>query len=199
MTDWGGLYRQHVAAVSALAATLSGDELRRRVPGTPAWTTYDVLAHLAGASSDVVTGRMDRAPAPEWTARHVSERLGLTVAELTAELVSHQDAIAASTLHDPRLPIVWDIVVHHVDLGEALAHPRLPEPLWRPVLDAAAPLVLGPTSAEAGAVDPYEMFRALFSRRSRRQMRAWGLPLSDEQLDRLCIFGPREDDQPVPD
>ena len=47
-------------------------------------------------------------------------------------------------------------------------------------------------------VDPYELFRALFSRRSRAQMQAWGLPLSAEQLDELCIFGPREDDQPVP-
>ena len=37
-----------------------------------------------------------------------------------------------------------------------------------------------------------------FSRRSRSQMRTQGLPLSPEQLDDLCIFGPREDDQPVP-
>ncbi len=47
-------------------------------------------------------------------------------------------------------------------------------------------------------VDDYELFRAVFSRRSRSQMQAWGLSRSPEQLDGLCIFGPREDDQPVP-
>ena len=48
-------------------------------------------------------------------------------------------------------------------------------------------------------VSPYELFRALFSRRSLAQMRAWGAPaLTDEQLGAICVFGPREDDQPVP-
>ena len=59
--------------------------------------------------------------------------------------------------------------------------------------------VWGDPSAEPEAdVAAYELFRAIFSRRSRRQMRAWGGSLTDEQLDALCIFGPREDDQPQP-
>jgi len=29
-------------------------------------------------------------------------------------------------------------------------------------------------------------------------MQGWGTGLSAEELDELCIFGPREDDQPVP-
>jgi hypothetical protein len=29
-------------------------------------------------------------------------------------------------------------------------------------------------------------------------MQGWGTPLSAEELDDICIFGPREDDQPVP-
>jgi hypothetical protein len=69
--------------------------------------------------------------------------------------------------------------------------------MWRPVLDGVAPMKFGAT-AVPDDVEPYELFRALFSRRSRAQMQAWGLPLSPEQLDDLCIFGPREDDQPVP-
>jgi hypothetical protein len=94
MTDWGALYREHVADVSALAGDLSDEQLAMLVPATPTWTVHEVLAHLAGGASDAVTGRMDGAPSPEWTSRHVSERARLPVADLLAELQSHQDAVA---------------------------------------------------------------------------------------------------------
>lgn len=197
MTDWGDLYREHVAAVTALAGDLTDEQLATTVPGTPAWTVHDVLAHLAGGSSDAVTGRLDGAPEPEWTARHVAERRGLPVGDLVDELRSHQDAVGAAAGRDPRPAIVWDIAVHHADLHEALGLGLMPNPLWEPVLAVAAATKLG-TAGIPEDVDPYELFRALFSRRSRTQMQAWGLPLSAEQLDELCLFGPREDDQPVP-
>lgn len=196
-TDWGALYRDHVAAVSALAEDLTDEQLATTVPGTPAWSVRDVLAHLAGGPSDAVTGRMDGAPGPEWTARHVGERVGFPVPELVAELQSHQDAIAESTVDNPRPAIVWDIAVHHADLHEALGRPMLAGDLWEPVLAHVAPMKFG-TAGVPPDVDGYELFRAIFSRRSRAQMQAWGLPLSPEQLDELCIFGPREDDQPLP-
>jgi uncharacterized protein (TIGR03083 family) len=195
MTDWGALYKEHVADVSALAGDLSDDQLAMPVPATPAWTVHEVLAHLAGGASDAVTGRMDGAPGPEWTSRHVSERARLPVADLLAELQSHQHAVAESVADNPRPALVWNIVVHHADLHEALDRPRMAEPLWQPVLDAMLPR-LAPTLVES--VPPYEVFRGAFSRRSRRQMQAWGTGLSDEELDEMCIFGPREDDQPVP-
>lgn len=197
-TDWGAIYRANAAAVAALARDLTADQLAIPVPASPAWTAHEVLAHLAGGPADAVTGRMDGAPGPEWTARHVSERVHLTVADLTEEMLSHQDAIAESTVGNPRPAIVWDIAVHHADLHEAFDRGVPPEELWRPVLDAVAPMMLGPTGVDAAAVAPYELFRGLFSRRSRSQLAAWGLPLSAEQLDGICVFGPREDDQPVP-
>lgn len=197
MTDWGALYRDHVAAVSELAGGLTDDELRTTVPGTPAWTVHDVLAHLAGSPADAVTGRMEGAPGPEWTARHVGERRELPVAELIAEMRTHEDAVAESVADEPRPAIVWNIAVHHADLREALGRPVLPEPLWEPVLAVVAASTFG-TAGVPEQVDPYELFRAIFSRRSRTQMQSWGLPLSAEQLDELCLFGPREDDQPVP-
>ncbi|MDF1604387.1 maleylpyruvate isomerase N-terminal domain-containing protein [Nocardioides sp. YIM 152315] len=202
MTDsgaatWGDLYRANVAAVSRLAADLADAQLAMTVPATPAWSVHDVLAHLAGAPADAVTGRMDGAPAPEWTARHVAERRGTTVADLTAELASHQDAVTEAMVDNPRPVLAWDIAVHHADLHEALELGVPPEELWAPVLAAAAALRFGAAGVPE-EVDPYELFRALFSRRSRAQMQAWGLPLSADQLDDLCMFGPREDDQPVP-
>jgi hypothetical protein len=48
-------------------------------------------------------------------------------------------------------------------------------------------------------VDPYELYRGLFSRRSRAQMRAWAWSGNAERyVDRLPVFGPRDDDQPIP-
>ena len=126
MTDWGDLYRENVAAVSALAPTLTEEQLATTVPGTPAWTVHEVLAHLAGVASDAVTGRMDGAPSPEWTSRHVNERAALPVAELVAELQSHQDAIAESVVDNPRPAMVWNLAVHHADLHEALGLPGCP-------------------------------------------------------------------------
>lgn len=198
MTDWGQLYRDHVEGVASLSSGLTEQELAADVPASPAWTVHDVLAHLAGGPSDMVTGRMDDAPGPEWTSRHVAERRGIPVADLVAEMRSHQDAVAASTVDNPRPAIVWDVAVHHADLYESLGRGVLPEPMWRPVLDAVAPMMIGDPTVIPDDVDRYELFRAMFSRRSRTQMQAWGLPLSAEQLDGMCIFGPREDDQPIP-
>jgi uncharacterized protein (TIGR03083 family) len=195
MTDWGALYKEHVADLGALSGDLTDDQLATMVPATPAWTVHEVLAHLAGVASDAVTGRMDGAPGPEWTSRHVSERARLPVADLVDELRSHQDAVVESAVDNPRPALVWNIAVHHADLHEALDRPRLAEPLWRPVLDAMVPRL---DPAVVGSVPAYEVFRGAFSRRSRGQMQAWGTGLSAEELDEMCIFGPREDDQPVP-
>ena len=194
MTDWGALYMEHVADISALAGDLTEEQLSTTVPGTPAWTVREVLAHLAGGASDLVTGRMDGAPGPEWTSRHVNERLELPVADLIDELRSHQHSIAESVVDNPRPALVWNMAVHHADLHEALDLPRMPEHLWMPIVEALAPRAPG----LADQVPPYELFRAFFSRRSRAQMQAWGTDLSPEELDDLCIFGPREDDQPIP-
>lgn len=197
MNDWGDLYRANVAALSRLAADLDEDALTMPVPATPAWTVHDVFAHMAGGPADAVSGRMDGAPGPEWTARHVGERRGVPVPDLVAELELHQDAMAEQLADSPRPAIVWDITVHHADLFEALGRGVLPEPLWQPVLAGVVPMKFGPAGMPPD-IEPYELFRAIFSRRSRSQMQAWGLPLSPEQLDDLCLLGPREDAQPVP-
>ncbi len=194
MTDWGALYREHVADVVALASELDEEALARPVPGTPSWTVKDVVAHLAGGAADSVGGRMEDAPGPGWTSRHVAERRHLPVADLVAELRTHQDAVANAAAQARTPAIVWDIAVHHADLHEAFGKPRMAEHLWQPVAD-----MVGPRAQELiGTVPPYELFRALFSRRSRDQMRGWGVGLSEQRLEEIPIFGARDDDQPVP-
>lgn len=195
MTDWAQLYRDHVAAVSALASDLSDDELATVVPGSPEWSVHEVVAHMAGVSHDTAHSRTDGAPSGDWTERHVAERRDKPVPDLLAELADHQDAVAASTVDNPTPAVVWDIAVHHADLHEALGKHRLPDHFWTPIVD-----LLGPRMAPdaMGVVAPYEIFRGLFSRRSRAQMQGWDVPMDPEALDRMCIFGPRDDDQPVP-
>ena len=212
MTEMADLYDACLAEVETLAAGLTPEQLATVVPATPGWSVHQVLAHLAGSAADAAVGRMDGAPGEEWTARHVAEREGTAPAALAAELRSTQDAIAASTEDNPRPAFVWNISVHLADLREALGLPVLGPALWEPVLAAVAPyrlrdvpatLVAGDDRWGAGGavveVSRYELYRALFSRRSRAQMAAWRSPgLDAGQLDDLPVFGPREDDQPQP-
>ncbi len=208
--DWAGLYAEHAADVIALMLSLDEDALETVVPATPAWTVVDVLRHLAGGGTDAVTGRMDGAPSPDWSRRHVSERAGMGVGELVEELRGNVAPIGELVADQRRPALVWDIVVHHTDLHEALGLGRLNDARWRDVLDAAAGMMLGelPVTVVAGErsyggggpevhVTPYELFRALFSRRSRTQVAAW----ADDVVtaEQVCLFGPREDDQPVPE
>jgi uncharacterized protein (TIGR03083 family) len=168
------------------------------VPATPDWTVHDVLAHLAGSPADLLAGRMDDAPSPAWTARHVDERAARSVDELAAELKGSVDPLVATLEGNDSPAIVWNCAVHHADLHEALGLGAPPEAMWRPVLDAIAPRMLGENAAAVDDVPAYELFRAIFSRRSRTQMTGWGTSLDPAALESLCIFGPREDDQPVP-
>jgi uncharacterized protein (TIGR03083 family) len=199
MTDWAEVYRANVEAVCALAETLHAEDLSRLVPATPDWTVHDLLAHLAGTPADLLADRMDDAPSPAWTARQVDARAARSPADLVAELRSNVDAVVATLEGNERPALVWDAVVHHADLHEALGKGAPPEQMWRPVLEALAPRMLGESAGAVGEVPDYELFRAFFSRRSRTQMLGWGTPLEPAMLDGLCIFGPRDDDQPVPE
>jgi uncharacterized protein (TIGR03083 family) len=198
MTDWGQVYRANIDAVSALAEGLTDDQLEARVQATPEWSVREVLAHLCGSPSDALNGRMDGAPGPEWTGRHVAERDALSVADLVAELRGSVEAVVATLEDNDRPALVWNAAVHHADLHEALGKEAPPEEMWRPVVEAMSPS-LGEHEAAFDGVPDYELFRMFFSRRSRSQTAAWGTGLDQETLDGFSIFGPRDDDQPRPD
>ncbi len=210
--DWGQVYADCVAALAVAAERLTSAQLATAVPATPEWTVHDLLAHSAGAPVDALSGRMDGAPTPAWTGRHVAERADSSVAELVAEMRGTVDDIADSVRDNPRPALVWDKAVHLADLHEALGLGAPAEQTWVGVLDSVAdwrlaelPLTVRSGDRTWGAggdeavVTPYELFRALFSRRSRAQIRAWaGAVPTDDQLDAVPVFGPREDDQPQP-
>jgi uncharacterized protein (TIGR03083 family) len=199
-TDWAALYRANVEAVAGLTGDLSNEQLSARVPATPDWDVHDVLAHMAGGASDLVHDRMEGAPSPEWTQAHVTERSARSPEDLAQELRDHADGVAAKLADAERPAIVWDLVVHHADLHEALGLGAMPEDLWLPVFEAVASMRLAEDAEQVRAAAPtYELFRALFSRRSRGQLAGWDVPGYDgDRLAELGIFGAREDDQPVP-
>jgi uncharacterized protein (TIGR03083 family) len=194
---WAELYRATVDRVVSLAEGLPSEDLARPVPATPDWTVRDVLGHLAGAPADALSGRMDGAPGPDWTGRHVGERADRPLEEVLAELRDSTEDVVASSQGSDRPALVWNAAVHHADLHEALGLGVPPEHLWRPVVETLKPS-LGEHAAALSGVPDYELFRAFFSRRSRAQTAAWGTGLDQEALDGLGIFGPRHDDQPVP-
>jgi hypothetical protein len=195
MTEMTVLYAGAADRLADIVLGLSEEQLAQHVPGSPRWTVHELVAHLAGGPADSLTGRMDGAPGPGWTSVHVAERAGVGVPELIEELRTNLPAVQAAAEDNPRPAVVWDISVHLTDLHEALGLGRPDESLWRPVAAVIGPYRLGERTLD---VDDYELFRGLFSRRSRSQMRAWDTGLSDEELDGLPIFGPRDDDQPIP-
>jgi uncharacterized protein (TIGR03083 family) len=197
VTDWPEVYRANIDAVTALAESLPPEQLSAPVPATPEWTVREVLAHLSGSPADALSGRMDGAPGPGWTARHVAERASWSCDDLVAELRGGVDAVGASLGDNDSPALVWNAAVHHADLHEALGKGAPPTPMWQPVVEALDPSLGEHATALAGVSD-YERFRMFFSRRSRSQTAAWGTGLDQELLDGFSLFGPRDDGQPVP-
>lgn len=207
--------------VCTLVADLTQAQLDTVVPGTPEWTARQVVAHLTGVACDAVAGRTEGMPGPSWTAPQVASREGRTLDDVIDEWAAAVPAVREG-LAQRRfpLPIVHDVLTHEADLREAFRLGRLPAD----VVDAALPTIAKPVVAgvardgalvvRAGrhqwrggegepvahlTVEPYELYRGLISRRSRAQMRTWAWTGDATRfVDALPIFGPRDDDQPVP-
>jgi uncharacterized protein (TIGR03083 family) len=196
------IYREARQRIVGLTMGLSAEELGRKVPACPEWTVHQVVAHLSGAASDLVSGRMEGAPSDEWTARHVAERADVPVRDLLDQWNAFGDKIAEM----PRLPyqLALDAITHEADLRGALGRDRLPDAVWQPTLVWMAPRRLtdvtvktefgelgdGPITLE---VDGYELWRAFFGRRSRRQMESWTWS-GPASIDRIPFFPARDTD-----
>lgn len=218
-------YRNTRTRIRDLAETLSAEQLQARVAATPRWTVRELLAHLVGCAADAVSGRLDGVTSEPWTARHVEERRHLPLSELLTEWDRIGPA-AGGTLTDEQLfgpNLAADAICHEADLREALRLPRVDREHWQPFLevmmlylrsqmrDATAVLIRDEQgqqwicgSGEPATVlrtDGYELLRASYSRRSRRQITEWNwTPGPSEQVIKsIGFFGPRDDDQPVPE
>jgi len=221
------LYRDSRSRVVVLARSLTDEQLAATVAATPQWSGRDVVAHLVGAAADMVTGNMAGAPGPQWTAVHVETRVGRPIADLLVEWEEVGRAVEV-TLAAPGagMQAVLDILTHEADLREAFGRGTPPiadvEAAAFPAAKALVTRFGGPGSLVVRCVDsrggdhewtggdgtpaeltvePYELFRGILSRRSRRQMRAWrwsGDADPAPMIEALPVFGCRDDDQPLP-
>lgn len=191
------LYAATRARVSAAVRLLSPSDLALRVPACPEWTVHNLVSHLAGVATDFAAGNLDGAPAPPWTAVQVDARRGLPIDAVLAEWASSgpalEQVILSGTSDHPLVCNPWaDAGTHEADLHGLFGSGRPPRDLWLAALDWALPdpladvpgllsIVTPAGTYELGCGSPvtevrtstYELFRALFGRRSFEQIRSW--------------------------
>jgi uncharacterized protein (TIGR03083 family) len=192
------LYRGVREQVSTAVRDLAEEDLAAVVPGCPLWTARDLLSHQAGVARDFVEGRLDGAPSPAWTAVHVDTRKDRSVAEILDEWEEYgtqlEDLVRAGSRKGRLLnnPYV-DAGVHCADLSAVVPVGRPDREVWLAALDfclgnckgdepgslrvvtedAGYEIGEGEPASEAKA-DSYELFRAVYGRRSADQIAAWG-------------------------
>jgi uncharacterized protein (TIGR03083 family) len=216
------VYRNARERLAELAGALGPEQLRIPVPATPRWTVHELIAHLVGGAADVATGRLDGVPSEAWTTRHVGERRDHPINELLAEWDVVGPRVESNLDRKTRSPsLSFDIVCHEGDLHESLGLAPTPREHWQSTLDVMVPLI-GRRLRQPGllvirdeqgqqwdfgegepqtllVVEGYELLRGTFSRRSQRQIASWAWTKAPpERLRRFGLFGPREDDQPIP-
>lgn len=198
--------------VRGLVADLDDAGWATDVPGCPGWTVHDVVAHLVGITDDGLTGNMDGAPGPAWTAAQVAKRSGADSASMLAEWDANAAPFADAVTAFGIVPPVIDLLTHEQDLRGALGRPGADEGdlAWvtgalldrlggriasagLPALRVRTPegervLGEGPPAVTL-TTTRLELFRASLGRRSETQVRAlaWeGDP--DPYLGHLGIF-----------
>jgi hypothetical protein len=208
------LYRE---ARERTAALVPGLDDTLPVPATPGWSVHDVVAHLAGAAQDVVSGNGPTdGPTPEWTARHVERGRGVPTADLLQQWGEAAVAVEALLENAPIWPLVFDATSHEHDLrgvvGDTGARDSvgvvLGAKLLLGALRVSAPLrvVTATHDVRVGPDAPdeertvlrttdFEAFRWRMGRRSAAQLAAmdWSADPAPFLAD-LCVFGPAERD-----
>ncbi|HEX7301948.1 maleylpyruvate isomerase N-terminal domain-containing protein [Lentzea sp.] len=193
------IYRESRQRTAGLAMGLTPPDLALTVPACPEWTVHRLVAHLAGVVADARAGRMDGAPGPEWTARHVSEREDVPVLDLLEQWNADADRLDRVPSH-----MALDALTHEADLRAVLGRERVPDHAWQATLTAIVThnltdltvktefgsLGTGPVVVEA---DGYEFWRAFFGRRSRAQMESWSWS-EPYPVDEMTFFPPRATD-----
>lgn len=220
--DLGALYRLGRDQVTDLVRGLSGQQLATSVPACPGWTVHGVVSHLAGVASDIVNGRLDGMPTPEHTHGQVADRASMPTPVVVREWerTSSQLEILLTKSDGRRFAPVADVAVHEQDIRGAVDQPGNRDgPLVDFVIDALVPRFL--SKAESAGLAPvrisdlsgasiagpddapvdlrmsrFELFRAMFGRRSRAQIekRLTGATDPGAYVSLLAVFGPTDED-----
>jgi uncharacterized protein (TIGR03083 family) len=218
-TDYAAAYRALRMRVTELVRGATDDQLKALAPATPQWRTRDVLAHMTGEATDIVTGRLDGVGTDAWTQQQVDARRDWSIQDLLAEWESNAPQI------EPLIPsfgilagqLTVDVTTHEHDIRGALEAPGARDSdaltiayLWlgsrvgeiRAAAGAGAIRIeseLGThvfgtgEPAASCATTQFELLRAATGRRSLDQIEAWVWEGDDHRPELLVmpIFVPR--------
>lgn len=192
IAEWGHSYDRVVALVGALDEA----QAATAVPACPDWTVHELLSHMIGLDADVVAGDEPDDHNSEWTKRQVDARVAVGVADLLAEWRSLVDPVQGWMRAHGTRPL-GDIVVHEQDLRGALhvsggqdtgglqaVRDRMLARFAHRVTSLPAIALVGPTwqwcsrgdvhdAAVVLQAGDFDLARALMTRRSAAQLRAW--------------------------
>jgi hypothetical protein len=180
--------------MAELAASLGPGDLHRAVPACPAWTVFDLIAHVVSMPAAIGNGESPPGPVTDWLQSLVESRRDQTVGALTEEWLALDGSISA-ILRGPGGVLFGDLAVHEHDLRGAVGaadHDALEVEVMLPrtLAGFAKPLrqaglgaiavrhdgrVWRSHDAEPGwtlEVTPWEATRAVNSRRTADELRA---------------------------
>jgi uncharacterized protein (TIGR03083 family) len=218
-TDYAAAYRALRARVIEIVRQASEEQLDAIAPATPQWRSRDVLAHLTGETTDILTGNLDGVGSDAWTQAQVDARRDWPVDDLLAEWEANGPQI------DPLIPsfgpvagqFVVDVTTHEHDLRGAFDQPGSRDSDAMAIAFSWLGDRVGEIRAGAGtgslrietesgtrvfgtgeptascATTQFEFLRAATGRRSRDQIEAWSWEGADHRPDLLVmpIFTPR--------
>lgn len=87
---------------TALGRSLSEADAAELTPTCPAWSTKDVLAHMAGVCADILDRNTEGAATEAWADAHVEQRQPLSLAEVLHEW-------------DERGPVLEEVIEHFAE------------------------------------------------------------------------------------
>ena len=187
---YGRLREQMLAMVATADPTTP-------VPACPGWTVKELLAHVAGVASDVLTGNVAEAGTEPWVQAQLDARAGQSLPTIADEwrATGPQVDDVCAQLGDAIAQLVFDTVTHEQDLRGALGQPGATDGAVEVGLRWAAGTWGGGDGPTAGALriragdidavrgdgeptvsidlEPVEALAALTGRRSLDQLRAY--------------------------
>jgi uncharacterized protein (TIGR03083 family) len=218
LPDYSAAYRGARERIIELVRDAPPERQMMIAPATPEWRVHDIVAHLAGATSDVLAGRLDGVASDPWTAVQVEDRRNVP----TADVLDEWDANSVKI--EPMVPdfgyaagqIVLDVVTHEHDIRDAFAQPGARDTDAVHIATNWAAQRIAEARSEAGdgairfetnlwsemlggdeatatvRVDAFELLRASTGRRSLAQISAWEWSGdAHPELVVLAIFQPR--------
>lgn len=121
--DYAVIYRSVRLRVADLVRNLPNDVLVREVPATPAWRVRDVVAHLAGATADIVAGNLEDVASDAWTQAQVDARIDVPLVEVLEEWERCSASVEPTIQDFPpimRMMLLTDAVTHEHDIHGAI-------------------------------------------------------------------------------